>query len=82
MPSRKYKRSTVIPIALLIYLAIMSAIGYKSYRIGAMSAGEYFGIIAATLVVISLLHFFIKKREKIREERENNLQGPVDGDRK
>lgn len=73
MPRRKFKRSTVIPVALLIYLAIMSAIGYKSYRIGAMGAGEYFGIIALTIVIISMLHFFIKKREKIREEREKKL---------
>lgn len=70
MASRKIKRSTIIPVALLAYLAVMSAIGYKGYRNGAMSAGEYFGIIGATLVVIALLHFFIKKREKIREERE------------
>lgn len=73
MPHRKFKRSTIIPAALLAYLAVMSVIGYKGYRNGAMGAGEYFGIIGATLVVITLLHFFIKKREKIREEQEKNL---------
>lgn len=73
MPRRKLKRSTAIPAALVAYLAVMSVIGYKGYRNGATSPGEYFGIIGATLVVIALLHFFIKKRERLRDEHDKNL---------
>lgn len=65
----KIKRSTIIPVILLIYLAVMSVIGWKQYAIGAMTAGEYFGIIALTLIIIVMLHFNLKKRERLRSER-------------
>ena len=45
----KIKRSTLIPAALLVYLAVMSSIGWKQYASGDMSAAEYFGIIGVTL---------------------------------
>lgn len=67
----KLKRSTVIPVVLLVYLAVMSYIGR-----GELYAGHYlyyFGIIGATLVVITLLHFFLKKREKLRRLREEDM---------
>ena len=35
---------------------------------------QYFGIIAATIVVIVLLHFSLKKKERLREEREDDLK--------
>lgn len=73
MQHKKIKRSTLIPSVLLVYLAVMSVIGYRTYSSGAMGPAEYFGIIGATLVVIAMLHFFIKKREKIRDERDKNL---------
>ena len=48
------KRSTWIPVLLLIYLAVMSYIGR-----GELAAGNYlyyFGLIFLTLVCILLLH--------------------------
>lgn len=69
----KIKRSTLIPAALLVYLAVMSAIGWKQYAAGAMSAAEYFGIIAITLAVIVLLHFNLRRRERLRAEREADI---------
>ncbi len=65
------KKSTVIPAALLVYLAIMSYIGR-----GELAQGHYlyyFGIIGITLVIIVLLHFSLKRREKLRKERENDM---------
>ena len=69
----KIKRSTIIPAILFVYLVVMSTIGWKQYASGAMSATEYFGIIAITLAVIVLLHFNIKRRERLRAEREADV---------
>ena len=67
----KIKRSTLIPAALLVYLAIMSVFGWQQYQAGVMTGGEYYGIIAITLVVIVLLHFNLKRRERLRQPRLN-----------
>lgn len=74
----KIKRSTIIPIILLAYLAIMSAFGWKQYAAGMMSATYYFGVIAVTLIVIVLLHFNLKRRERLRAEREADIRNTQD----
>ncbi len=65
------KRSTLIPSLLLIYLAIMSIIGWQGYSAGRITTFHYFGIIAITLVVIVLLHFSLKKREQQRNNHKD-----------
>ena len=70
----KIKRSTLIPAALLVYLAIMCIPGYKRYAAGTMGATEFFGIIGVTLAVIVMLHFTIKRRERLRAEREADMK--------
>lgn len=67
----KIKRSTLIPAVLLVYLAVMAAIGYPEYAAGRTSALYYFGIIAITLVVLVLLHFSLRRREKYRDNNKN-----------
>ena len=69
----KLKRSIVVPIILAIYLAIMAYIGYSGYEKGLTSAFQYFGTIFATIVVIVLLHFSLKRRERLRSERTNDI---------
>lgn len=62
---KKIRKSTWLPILLLIYLAVMSWIGR-----GELAAGNYcyyFGIVGATLAAIVALHFFLKKREQMRD---------------
>ena len=49
----KMKKSTYIPLLLLIYLAVMSYIGRGEFYAG--NYLYYFGIIGATLV-LSLIH--------------------------
>lgn len=66
----KIKRSTLIPIILLIYLAVMSYIGFPEFRAGHYL--YYFGVIGVTLVIIAILHFFLKKRERLHDEREQH----------
>ena len=74
----KIPKSTLIPSLLLIYLAVMSYIGYGAYNCGEFSATYYFGTIIATILVIILLHFSLKRREKLRRERENDLKNNPD----
>ncbi len=68
------KKSTLIPLVLLAYLAVMSYIGYGEYAAGRMTPLYYFGVIGSTLLIIILLHFFIKKRERLRRERLEDMR--------
>lgn len=69
----KSSRATIIPAVLLIYLAVMAIIGYDNYEKGGLTTAEYYGIIALTLVVIVLLHFSLKRRDRLRRERMADL---------
>lgn len=68
------KKSTLIPIVLLGYLGVMSYIGYPGYLSGLHSPLFYFGVIIVTLIVIAFLHLNLKKRERLRREREDDLR--------
>lgn len=60
------RRSVIIPVILLIYLAVMAWIGR-----GELLAGHYlyyFGIIVLTLICITLLHLFLRRRENRHRE--------------
>ena len=63
----KLRRSTVIPAILLVYLGAMSYIGYPEFQEGHYL--YYFGVIGATLLVIAILHLFLKKRERLRDNK-------------
>ena len=69
----KYRRSTVLPAILLIYLAVMACFGYKGVESGETSVTTYVLTIAVTLALIVTLHFFLKKREKLRRERLDDI---------
>ncbi len=58
----KLRRSTLIPIMLLIYLAVMSYVGRHEFYSG--NYLFYFGIIGITLIVILLVHLSLKRRER------------------
>ena len=70
MRSNKFKSSTVIPLALTAYLAVMAYMGRHIYLRGDYL--YYFGTIAVTLVIIIVLHFSLKKKEKLRQQREDS----------
>lgn len=63
----KLRRSTLIPSILLIYLGVMSYIGYPEFQQGHYL--YYFGVIGVTLVIIAILHLFLKKQERQREQK-------------
>lgn len=77
----KLKRSTTIPLLLAVYLAVMAYIGYPEYASGQTSALYYFGIIGLTIVILILLHFSLKRRERLREERMNDIREHEKADR-
>ena len=64
----KIKLSTLIPVLLLIYLTVMSYIGFPEFEQG--NYLYYFGVIGVTLFIILLVHLYLKKREEIRSERQ------------
>ncbi len=67
------KKSTVIPLVLGVYLALMASIGWPDYAAGRTSATFYFGVIIITLAILVLLHFNLKRRERLRRERLDDL---------
>lgn len=67
------KRSVMIPALLLVYLGVMAVLGYPEYAGGRTTAASYFGIIGITFVVIILLHFNIKHRDRLRRRRQDEL---------
>lgn len=68
---KRLKKSVIIPLTLLLYLVAMSIVGFPYYQSGQHL--YYFGIIGATLCVIIILHFVLKKREKLQEQRKNEM---------
>ncbi len=70
----KVKRYNLIPAALLVYLGVMSYIGYPAYRSGRFSAAYYFGTIAFTIAVIIVLRIFLRKRDQYRSRREHDMK--------
>ncbi len=70
---KKIKRSTLIPLVLAVYLVVMASIGWGDYASGRTSALYYFGVIAITVVILILLHFSLRRRERYREERQADM---------
>lgn len=71
--SHRPKRSTVIPLCLLVYLAVMAWVGRAR-----LEAGEYlyyFGVIGGSLLIIALLYWSLRRKEALRDRREEELYG-------
>ena len=62
------KRYNIIPLLLIIYLAVMAYFGRGMLLSG--NYWEYFSIIGITLLIIFVLRWALKHREKMREERQ------------
>lgn len=71
---RHLDKSIIIPAALLAYLGVMAYMAWPEYKKGNFSALEYFGVIGITLVVVVVLHFIIRKRDRLRREREQDTK--------
>ena len=72
MSNKKIKRSVIFPIIMLIYLGAMAWIGRDR-----LARGEYlyyFGIIGISLLIIVLLYFSLRKKEQLRDRREQEQE--------
>lgn len=70
----KTKKSTWLPLLLLVYLMVMAYVGR-----GQVAAGkylQYFGVMGVSLLVIVLLHFTLKHKERLKKLRENDEELP------
>ncbi|MBR3100837.1 MAG: hypothetical protein IKH19_03670 [Muribaculaceae bacterium] len=73
------RRTVLLPLGLLVYLAVMAYLGLPHLR-----AGEYlfyFGVIGASLLVIVVLYFVLRRRERIRRENEESNYGTYKDER-
>lgn len=70
----KISRATLVPAILLIYLAVMAYLGIPGLRSGQTTTAAYAATIIVSLGVIVLLHFFLKKRERMRRERLDDIK--------
>ncbi len=73
--SNKPKRSTIIPLCLLAYLAVMAWMGRGQITKPEPDYLQYFGIIGISLVIIVLLYFALRRKEALRRRREEELYG-------
>jgi len=71
----KYPRATVVPALLTVYLVAMAWLGLDGLRSGRTSLFAYVATIVVSLGVIVLLHFLLKKRERLRRERMDDILG-------
>lgn len=65
----KINRPIFIPTVLAVYLVIMAVIGLQGLQTGETSLLQYIGTIVITAGIIILLHFHLKKRDRLRKER-------------
>ncbi|MBO8476665.1 MAG: hypothetical protein IAB88_06700 [Bacteroidetes bacterium] len=66
----KIKKSTYLPAILLVYLLCMAYIGKDILLKGDYL--YYFSVFGLSLIIIILLHFSLKKKEKRDEEKQLN----------
>lgn len=65
---RRFKKSTIVPAILLVYLAFMAYIGRNMFY--SDERAKYIAVIAVTIAIIILLHFSLKRKEKLQQQRE------------
>ena len=66
------KKVNLTTAVLLIYLIIMSIIGWPGKQADPDYV-QYFGVIAVTVLVIGLLRFLQNKRLKIRSKKKDRM---------
>ena len=72
----KFTRTTLLPLALLIYLVVLAWIARGRFYSGDYL--YYFGVIGGSLLIIILLYLVLHKRERLRREREEAQYGSYD----
>ena len=58
-------------MALLAYLGVMAYMGKDRLKEGEYL--HYFGVIGVSLLIIALVYILLRKREKLRKERDEKI---------
>lgn len=69
---RKYRKSTWLPVALLVYVTAMAV--YFLPRNTEISDMEKYMTVGLSYVIIALLWIVLRQKEKAQERREHDLQ--------
>lgn len=75
---RKYKRSLWLPLLLFLYTTGMAV--YFLPRNTEISDIEKYSTIGLSYVIIAILWFLLRKKEKLASRREEELKKPKDKD--
>ena len=67
---RKFKRHIFIPLLLLVYVAIMVVMAIPKYQESG-KWNEFTLILAVSLLLIVVLYFIYKRKEKLRDKFNN-----------
>ena len=68
MKNSPFTRTTILPLALLVYLAVLTWMARGRFYNGEYL--YYFGVIGGSLLIIALLYLVLRKRDRLRRERE------------
>ncbi len=66
MRRSNFTRTTLLPLALLVYLAVLAWMAR-----GRLYSGDYlyyFGVIGGSLVIIGLLYLVLRRRDRLRRQ--------------
>ena len=66
MKRSNFTRTTLLPLALLVYLAVLAWMAR-----GRLYSGDYlyyFGVIGGSLVIIGLLYLVLRRRDRLRQQ--------------
>ena len=67
---RKFKRHILIPLILLVYVAIMVVMALPKYQKSG-NWSEFAIILAVSLILIVVIYFVYKRKEKLRDKLNN-----------
>lgn len=70
---QKFKRHILIPLILLIYVAVMVVIALPKYQ-DYGNWNEFTLILAICIILIVVIHFVYKRKEKLRDKFNNRSQ--------
>lgn len=69
---RKYRKSTWLPVALLVYVTAMAV--YFLPRNTEVSDMEKYMTVGLSYVIIALLWIVLRQKEKVQERRDRDLE--------
>lgn len=70
----KIKRYTLIPLLLAVYTLVFAAYARVAYNSNDTSALSFWGTICINMGVIVLLHFVLKRNDRLRNERLKDIE--------